>query len=364
MMIAFQKPDATHVAGFHSWKNKFERKVNKGEKGIKILAPSPYTIEKEVEKIDPNTMLPILKNGEPIIETQKVTVTYFKVVNVFDISQTSGKELPEIAKKLDGEIENYKAFYKALKEVSPVPILLEEIPDGANGYYSAAEQKIGINKGMSELQSFKTMIHEIAHAKLHDDSVAKRDSEVQAESVAYAVCRRFGIDTSDYSFEYIAAWSKGKELSELKNSLEIIRVTASDIITQIDSRINVTEIEVSVAKLPEQPQPVNQNGIIGNAPFRDIKDKQFFNYDSQSAVKIIAALESRSVPFSGKVKGGETTLIIGAADVAVYNDVCKSVGVKQTFIGRLTAKKEVAAAREANRVKSEKSAVSQTVEVG
>ena len=287
LLIAMQKPEATYVAGYTSWQRNFDRQVMKGEKGIKILAPAPYKAKEEREKIDPSTQKPVLDaDGKPITETVEVMRPAFKVVSVFDISQTDGKELPDIiVDELSGSVENYAAFFEALKQESPVPIAFEDIPGGAKGYFSPVENRIAIQEGMSEIQTIKTAIHEIAHAKLHSidrpepepswkivmisDGGTKRDflsgfasetdaneaaeregwrfvdenrfewrlaveedtsaaqdmrkdrhtKEVEAESVAYTVCQRYGIETSDYSFGYIAGWSSGKETKELKGSL-------------------------------------------------------------------------------------------------------------------------------------------------
>lgn len=205
LLIAMQKPDATLIAGYTAWQRNFDRHVMKGEKGIKILAPAPYKVQEEREKLDPATQKPVLdKDGKPVTETVEVTRPAFKVVSVFDVSQTDGKELPDIAvDELTGSVENYAAFFDALKELSPVPIAFENITDGAKGYFSHVENRIAIQEGMSEIQTIKTAIHEIAHAKLHavtpgekvapEDKKDRRTKEVEAESVAYTVCQRYGI---------------------------------------------------------------------------------------------------------------------------------------------------------------------------
>lgn len=198
LLIAMQKPDATLVAGYNSWKNLFGRQVARGAKGIKVLAPSPYKIKKEVDKIDPQTQKPVTdKNGKPVKEETEITVPAFKVVSVFDISQTEGKELPTIGvDELNRDVEQYNDFFKAAELVAPVPVGFENIKSGAKGYYSQTDKRIAINEGMSELQNLKTLIHEIAHAKLHDidlnappekqaDRPDRRTREVQAESIAY-----------------------------------------------------------------------------------------------------------------------------------------------------------------------------------
>ena len=253
LLIAMQKPDASLVAGFSAWKNNFGRNVMKGQKGIKIIAPSPYKIKQEMQKIDPHTQKPIIgKDGKPVTEEKEVKIPAYKVVSVFDVSQTEGKELPDIAvDELTGDVDRYKDFFAALEKTSPVPIAFENIGGGSHGYYHLEDKRIAINEGMSELQTLKTAIHEIAHAKLHDidlnapkdeqPRVDRRTREVEAESVAYTVCQHYGLDTSDYSFGYVAGWSSGRELSELKSSLETIRSAAAEIINSIDE--NLAELQ-------------------------------------------------------------------------------------------------------------------------
>ena len=281
LLIAMQKPDASLVAGFSAWKNNFGRNVMKGQKGIKIIAPSPFKIRQEVEKIDPHTQKPIIgKDGKPVTEEKEIKIPAYKVVSVFDVSQTEGKELPDIAvDELTGDVDRYKDFFAALEKTSPVPIAFENIEGGSHGYYHLEDKRIAINEGMSELQTLKTAIHEIAHAKLHDidlnapkdeqPRVDRRTREVEAESVAYTVCQHYGLDTSDYSFGYVAGWSSGRELSELKSSLETIRSAAAEIINSIDE--NLAELQKAQDKeqtagqeqptreeqaaAPEQPQP-------------------------------------------------------------------------------------------------------------
>lgn len=270
LLIAMQKPDATLIAGYTSWQRNFDRHVMKGEKGIKILAPAPYKAQEEREKIDPATQKPVLDaDGKPVTETVEVMRPAFKVVSVFDVSQTDGKELPDIAvDELTGSVENYAAFFEALKQESPVPISFEDIPGGAKGYFSHVENRIAIQEGMSEIQTVKTAIHEIAHAKLHaikpDEKVAPEErkdrhtKEVEAESVAYTVCQRYSIETSDYSFGYIAGWSSDKDTKELKGSLETIRSTAAEMIESIDAKLKVLLAEKSQEQTQETPEPVKE----------------------------------------------------------------------------------------------------------
>ena len=265
LLIAMQKPDASLVAGFSSWKNNFGRNVMKGEKGIKIIAPSPFTVKQEVEKTDPQTGKPVIgKDGKPVTEEKEIKVPAYKVVSVFDVSQTEGRELPDIAvDELTGDVDRFKDFFAALEQASPVPIGFEKIEGGAHGYYHLEEKRIAIDEGMSDLQTIKTAIHEIAHAKLHDidlnapkeeqkPRVDRRTREVEAESVAYTVCQHYGLDTSDYSFGYVAGWSSGKELAELRGSLETIRNTAAEMINAIDGHF--AELQKAQEKEKAQPQ--------------------------------------------------------------------------------------------------------------
>ena len=270
LLIAMQKPEATYVAGYTSWQRNFDRQVMKGEKGIKILAPAPYKAQEEREKIDPATQKPVIgADGKAVTETVEVLRPAFKVVSVFDVSQTDGKELPDIiVDELKGTVENYEAFFDALKQESPVPISFEDIPGGAKGFFSPVESRIAIQEGMSEIQTVKTAIHEIAHAKLHavkpDEKAAPEDKkdrhtkEVEAESVAYTVCQRYGIETSDYSFGYIAGWSSGKETKELKSSLDTIRKTAAEMIEGIDAKLKVLLAEKAQSAEMEVEAPVKE----------------------------------------------------------------------------------------------------------
>ena len=271
VLIAMQKPDASLLAGFSAWKNNFERNVMRGQKGIKIIAPSPYKIKQEMQKIDPHTQKPVIgKDGKPVTEEKEVTIPAYKVVSVFDVSQTEGKELPDIAvDELTGDVDRYKDFFAALEKTSPVPIAFENIEGGSHGYYHLEDKRIAINEGMSELQTLKTAIHEIAHAKLHDidlnapkdeqqPHVDRRTREVEAESVAYTVCQHYGLDTSDYSFGYVAGWSSGRELSELKSSLETIRSAAAEIINSIDENLAELQKAQDKEQTAGQEQPTRE----------------------------------------------------------------------------------------------------------
>ena len=258
------------VAGYNKWRDDFHRNVKKGEKAIKILAPAPFKAKKEVQKLDAQGRPVMGKDGKPVTEVQEIQVPAFKIVSVFDVSQTEGEPLPSIGvEELTGSVERYGEFFKALEQTSPVPIGFEDIPSGSHGYYHLTEKRIAIQEGMSELQTLKTAIHEIAHSKLHAidpeapaieqaDRPDSRTREVQAESVAYAVCQHYGLDTSDYSFGYVAGWSSGKDLKELKVSLETIRATAHELITTIDGHLAQLQKERQTQQEQPQAAPLEQ----------------------------------------------------------------------------------------------------------
>ena len=250
------------VKGYKQWEKEFDRHVKPGEKAIKILAPSPFTVKKQVEKIDPNTQKPVFdKDGKPVTEEKEIKIPAFRVVSVFDVSQTEGKELPTLTYELTGNVEQYKDFFAALEKTSPFAMGFEALSGGVKGRCNYEEKRIIINEGMDELQNIKTAIHEIAHATLHDidkdapERPDRRTREVQAESVAYAVCQHYGLDTSDYSFGYIAGWSSGKELAELKGSLETIRSTAASLIDTIDGHFAEIQQAQDKEQTTEQAQP-------------------------------------------------------------------------------------------------------------
>ena len=259
------------VAGYNKWRDEFHRNVKKGEKGIKIFAPAPYKVKKEVPKLDEQGQPVRDKDGNPVTEQKEIQVPAFKIVSVFDVSQTEGEPLPTLGvEELTGDVERYQDFFKALEQTSPVPMAFEDIPGGSHGYYHLTEKRIAIQENMSELQTLKTAIHEIAHAKLHAidpeapvteqaDRPDSRTREVQAESVAYTVCQHYGLDTSDYSFGYVAGWSSGKDLKELRASLETIRATAHELITTIDGHLaelqQQRQAQQTVEQAAEQTAP-------------------------------------------------------------------------------------------------------------
>ena len=274
MLIHMQKPDATHVAGFNKWRDNFGRNVRKGEKGIKIIAPTPYKKKIEEAKLDPDTKLPMLDaDGNAIMEEKTIQIPMYKVVSVFDVSQTEGKPLPELAEKLTGNVQEYEAFMEALKRSAPVPIRIEPMGADMDGYFSASEQRIAIREGMSQVQTVSAAVHEIAHSKLHNyqkeqeqaaleneaappvPRKSRETEEIEAESISYAVCAYYGVETGANSFGYLASWSKDKELSALRESLETINKTSSGLISDIDRHYRDIMKERGLGKKePEQEQ--------------------------------------------------------------------------------------------------------------
>ena len=258
LLIAMQRPDATLVAGYQTWKKKFNRQVQRGEKGIKIIAPAPIKEKRRVEKVDEETQeIVIGDDGQPETEIVERMTPRFRVTTVFDVSQTEGEPLPTLGTtELEGNVVIYEDFMKGLEELSPVPFRFEDIGNGAKGYYS--EKYIAIQRDMSNAQTMKTAVHETAHTILHDRDIMQENGvskdrttkEVEAESVAYVVCSHFGLDTSEYSFSYIAGWSSNKEMSELRNSMDTIRVTSSKLIEDITEKL----IELRKEKAMEEEE--------------------------------------------------------------------------------------------------------------
>ena len=368
MLIYMQKPDATVVAGFNKWRDQFGRNVLKGEKGIKIIAPTPYKKKIEEAKLDPDTKLPMLDaDGKAIMEEKEIKIPMYKPVTVFDVSQTEGKPLPQLAADLTGNVQNYEVFMEAVKRSAPVPVFMENMT-GMDGYYDDENRRIAVRTGMSEVQTVCAAIHEIAHSLLHSHSKetngltpswkvvmvseggTKRDfssgfkteaeakhfaeaenwryldenrfewrleveedlsavktaalsrntEEVQAESISYAVCGYFGIETGENSFGYIATWSKGKELPELKASLETINRTASGLITDIDRNYKMLMKERGLDKEPEslaaepvqeitvqEPEPVSapDNGSVP-APEISVESMNAYGYTDSNMLPL------------------------------------------------------------------------------
>ena len=247
LLIAMQRPDATLLAGYQTWQKKFHRHVKRGEKGIKLIAPVPVKEKRQVEKIDEETQEIVIGiDGQPETETVERILPRFRVTTVFDVSQTEGEPLPTLeVNELVGDVFIYEDFMKGLEEISPVPFQFQEIGSGAKGYYSNAEKLVAIQTGMSQAQTMKTAVHETAHAILHDRDVMEENGitkdrmtkEVESESVAYVVCNHFGLDTSDYSFNYVAGWSSDKEMPELRSSMDTIRLTSSQLIADSPEKL-------------------------------------------------------------------------------------------------------------------------------
>ena len=273
MLIYMQKPDATLVAGYNKWKNQFERHVKRGEHGITIIAPTPFKKKIEEQKLDPDTKAPILDaEGKAVMEEREVEIPMFRPVKVFDVSQTDGKPLPELASSLSGNVQNYEAFMEALRRSAPVPLSVEPMAANMDGFFSPDQQRIAIRAGMSEVQTVSAAVHEIAHSKLHNYAKAQEEAaragdkeppkkkdrnteEVEAESISYAVCQYYGIQTSENSFGYIANWSQGKELPELRASLETINKAAGELIADIDRHYKVICKERGI-DLTAAPEPL------------------------------------------------------------------------------------------------------------
>ena len=275
MLIYMQKPDATLVAGYNKWKNQFERHVKKGEHGITIIAPTPFKKKIEEQKLDPDTKAPMLDaEGKVIMEEREVEIPMFRPVKVFDVSQTDGKPLPELASSLSGNVQNYEAFMEALRRSAPVPLSVEPMAANMDGYFSPDQQRIAIRAGMSEVQTVSTAVHEIAHSKLHNYAKVQKEAarasdkeppkkkdrnteEVEAESISYAVCQYFGIQTGENSFGYIATWSQDKTLPELRASLETINKAAGELIADIDRHYKeiCKERGIDLTAQPEQAMP-------------------------------------------------------------------------------------------------------------
>ena len=356
LLIVMQKPDASLIAGFTAWKNQFQRNVKKGEKGIKIIAPSPFKIKQETEKIDPQTQKPVIgRDGKPVTEEKEITIPAYKVVSVFDVSQTEGKELPDIAMDaLTGDVEQYSDFFAALEKTSPVPIGFEKIEGGAHGYYHLEDKRIALDEGMSELQTLKTAIHEIAHAKLHDidlnapkdeqqPRVDRRTREVEAESVAYTVCQHYGLDTSDYSFGYVAGWSSGRELAELKSSLETIRSAAADIINSIDGHIAELQKQHEAEKAAPDLAAQEAQSEKAAPPLTDLQKKAAAIAEKHEALSTQEKIGVIAQAFGGTAGRIETSPCTGkwrgTSDISIRFDNGASL-----FLGnRLTPKAKTAA---------------------
>lgn len=311
MLIYMQRPDATHVAGFNKWRDQFGRNVLKGEKGIRIIAPTPYKKKVEEIKTDPETNAPVLDaDGKAIIEEKEIRIPMFKVVSVFDVSQTAGKPLPQLAADLSGNVQQYEVFMEALRRASPVPMEIKPVARDTDGFFSAKAQSITIRAGMSEVQTVCAAVHEIAHAKLHDyehmteladdgetilvpGEKSRNTEEVEAESISYAVCQYYGIETGENSFGYIATWSKGKELKELRASLETINKTASELITDIDRHFAeiCKDRGISVEKSRQAESQLKENSNMSAADLAKSISELYFDANGLAFLSEFASQE-------------------------------------------------------------------------
>ena len=331
------------VAGYNKWRDEFHRNVKKGEKGIKIFAPAPYKVKKEVPKLDEQGQPVKDKDGNTVTEQKEIQVPAFKIVSVFDVSQTEGEPLPSLGvEELAGDVERYQDFFKALEQTSPVPMAFEDIPGGSHGYYHLTEKRIAIQENMSELQTLKTAIHEIAHAKLHaidpeapaaeqQNRPDSRTREVQAESVAYTVCQHYGLDTSDYSFGYVAGWSSGKDLKELKASLETIRATAHELITTIDGHLAELQKQrqAQQEQTPAQEQPQAAEQPAPDSVFSKLPPEQ--QQEMADSVKaMLQTLIDADVKSTGEVTQGTLDAIQTQGFVLSDDGTLQRAGASQT----------------------------------
>ena len=331
------------VAGYNKWRDEFHRNVKKGEKGIKIFAPAPYKVKKEVPKLDEQGQPVKDKDGNTVTEQKEIQVPAFKIVSVFDVSQTEGEPLPSLGvEELAGDVERYQDFFKALEQTSPVPMAFEDIPGGSHGYYHLTEKRIAIQENMSELQTLKTAIHEIAHAKLHaidpeapaaeqQNRPDSRTREVQAESVAYTVCQHYGLDTSDYSFGYVAGWSSGKDLKELRASLETLRATAHELITTIDGHLAELQRQrqAQQEQTPAQEQPQAAEQPAPDSVFSKLPPEQ--QQEMADSVKaMLQTLIDADVKSTGEVTQGTLDAIQTQGFVLSDDGTLQRAGASQT----------------------------------
>ena len=328
LLIAMQKPEASLVAGYKAWQKNFERHVNKGEKAIRILAPAPYKIKEERDKIDPVTQEIMLdRDGNPQKEEVEITIPAFRAVSVFDVSQTDGKPIPQLeAKELLSDVEGYQDMIHAVEAVSPVPIEMEEIAGESKGYFDREARCIAVQENMSESQTLKTMIHEVAHSMLHNkeveqDEQARKDrntKEVEAESIAYSVCQHFGVDTSEYSFGYIAGWSSGRDTKELKSSMDTIRRTASELITGIEEQLE----EIRRDREVSQEQTKESILLIQNTDLSEFSLLDVYGMDRPELMQVLSAMaenDKLSIPAYLESKGAWVTEI-GNQDTREYGE--------------------------------------------
>ena len=341
VLIHMQKPDATLVAGFNKWKNQFGRNVVKGEHGIKIIAPTPFKKKIEQEKLDPDTQLPVLDaDGKVVTEEKTIQIPMYRAVTVFDVSQTEGKPLPQLAHDLAGNVANYEMFMEALRRSSPVPISIEVMSGKMDGYFDLEHQDIAIRKGMSEVQTVSAVIHEMGHALLHNrtketeqtaeqEKLSRNTEEVQAESISYAVCAYYGIATGENSFGYIASWSKDKTLPELRESLEIINKTAGGLINDIDRHYAEILKEHEAELITSEPVGTDERLFTVDDKYLHIQRTDtgvdFTLYDKASLTEIDG----------GQLDMETTTLAEAAIEVGKLHEIGQNSPLQLTDIGIL-----------------------------
>jgi antirestriction protein ArdC len=347
ILIFLQKPDASHVAGYSAWRDRFKRQVKKGETGIRIIAPAPFERTVQVDRLDALGQPILDPDGEPARKEVDITVPGFKVVSVFDISQTEGKELPTIgASELTGSVDRYDDFFTALERTSAVPIAFEKIETGANGYYHLTEKRIALQSGMSQLQTLKTAIHEIAHSRLHAEIDApkggppradRRTREVQAESVAFCVCQRYGLDTSDYSFGYIAGWSGGKQIHELKASLETIHEEAGAMIKEIDEHL----AQLQKDREREAKAPAQEALKTTRAARKGATPQTEYGQDVAAIKEDVKAGRTVSLTdLADAIKAGAPTIHVKTAREALTASLSEKAHVDLAYMSKLTGRSE------------------------
>ena len=306
LLITMQKPEATLVAGYQAWQKKFNRHVKRGEKGIQIIAPTPVKEKQEIEKIDPDTQEPIIgEDGQPETEIVEMVIPRFRVATVFDVSQTEGEPIAELdVPELTGSVQFYDIFMEALQDISPVPVRFMEIVGEAKGYYHQTEKYIAIKTGMSNLQSMKTGVHEVAHAILHDNDVMDADGiikgktakEVEAESIAYIVCSHFGLDTSEYSFTYIASWCESQNMKTLKASMDTIRKTSAGIIENIETKMHELEMERPIRETFHREDVIlHLSGSMGSEYAYDLVENMTAEQLQEKVREYVSRLEQKEI---------------------------------------------------------------------
>lgn len=337
MLIHMQMPEASRVASFNNWRDKFHRNVKKGEHGIKIIAPTPYIKKVEEMKRDPETNAPMVdQNGEVIMEEKQIKIPRFKVVTVFDVSQTYGEPLPQLAANLTGDVQQFDIFMEALKRSAPVPVEIQPLASNMDGYFSAKEQKIVLREGMSEVQTICAAVHEIAHSKLHtkeamaEQKKSAKTQEVEAESIAFSVCAYYGIETGENSFGYIASWSSGQELKELKASLETINRTSDGLIKDIDKNFDLICKERGIDRASKEAEPKAHEALFlldGDIYLHVQRRSEDINYDYS-----LYTADTLKLMDGGVTELPEDSTLIDAPLIVVADELLKDIGIHAASI--------------------------------